>query len=135
MKTTSAFLLLFAFIAFGGITFTWAVKDGPTRVIPLTLKNFDTETQSGIWIVELCVSIREFLVISDGFHSFAPWCTHCQEYAKTYDEASLAVTSIKFGKIDCVAEKSTSIPWKVTHINRSMHKIWRQWISDVEVVR
>jgi len=71
MKTTSAFLLLFAFVALGGIAVTLAVKDRPTRVVPLTLKNFDTETQSGTWIVELCVSIRSFrlfLTVSTALH-------------------------------------------------------------------
>jgi len=38
--------------------------------------------------------------------SYAPWCNHCQQYAKTYDRASLEVTTLKFGKVDCVAQKS-----------------------------
>jgi hypothetical protein len=106
MRKAVVFTLAMCVVILGCV----AYSERPSRVVPLTVKNFEEETATGTWVLELyalCLSFSQlgFFRADLPVCSFAPWCNHCQEYAKTYDEASLAVTTLKFGKIDCVAQQ------------------------------
>lgn len=101
MKLLIAFLAIYIIAGICGST----AAQRPSRVVPLTVKNYEKETATGTWVVELCALFDGHCGCLTCYFSYAPWCNHCQEYAKTYDQASLEVSALKFGKVDCVAEK------------------------------
>ncbi len=67
---------------------------GPAPTVVLDSKNFDDKVSywgEDEWLLEF----------------YAPWCTHCQHFAPTYDKIAFALEPVgkKVAKIDCVAAR------------------------------
>ncbi|PKY43819.1 thioredoxin-like protein [Rhizophagus irregularis] len=67
-------------------------------VVLLNASNFDSLTKTGIWFIKF----------------FAPWCTHCQKLAPTWEELGHELQyKVNIGKVDCTADSGLCQRFKV----------------------
>jgi thioredoxin domain-containing protein 5 len=67
-----------------------AVAFASANVVDLTSGNFDSNIQSGVWMVKF----------------FAPWCGHCKRLAPTWDEFGTKAQGFKVAKVDCTQHQA-----------------------------
>ena len=96
------------------------LQDPKSSVIQLYDDTFHTRVASGIWLVELYVYTLHRILFKRTrvtlltciffiFHSYAPWCPHCQRLAPIWEDTGKELTpfGINVARVDSTCEGST----------------------------